>query len=469
MIETPAFKKTFKNPSPDTIGNIVSIYEIGCFFGAMSTFVIGNPLGRRLTILFGSFWMFFGAIMQAGSSSVGVMIFARIVTGFGMGIINSTVPILQSEMSPAWSRGQLVAVDLMILNCGIALSYWVDYGFAFSSIKGAIAWRLPVALQLVFIVGIVFAALILPDTPRWYIATGREDAGLNVLARLKDRPEDDAEVVQEFQEIKRTVEHERATSRSGWLHLLTPGKGWKDDALRTRRRLLLACFIQAAQQLGGINALIYYSSTLFKQSIHFDDQDAARLAGGLNMTLIVGSVIAIFLVDRVGRRKLLLPMISGMSLVFAMQSGFVHAIQNGTASKNTRNAAVAMLFLFNLFFSIGFQATVWMIPSEILPLHIRTRGSALSTASNWICNFAVVKLTPSALHNIGWKTYVIFTIFNAAWVPVIYVFLPETRGLTLEAVDALFVTDGWQLEPQRTAGGGKPNGEIVQQEAGAAA
>lgn len=446
LIETPAFRKTFNNPSPGTLGNIVSIYELGCFFGAMSTFVIGNPLGRRLSILFGSLWMLVGAIIQAGSNSVGVMIFARIVSGIGMGIINSTVPILQSEMSPAWSRGQLVAVDLLILNCGIALSYWIDYGFNFSNIKGSITWRLPVALQIVFIIGIAAAALVIPDTPRWYIANGKEASGLCVLARLKNKPEEDADVQQEFQDIKETVKHELASTKKGWTHLFAPGDGWKDDAIRSRRRLLLACFIQAAQQLGGINALIYYSSTLFKESLHFDDQSAARLAGGLNMTLILGAAIAIVLVDRVGRRKLLLPMISGMAIVFACQSGFVHSIEKGTATTNVRNAAVTMLFLFQLFFSIGFQATVWMIPSEVLPLHIRTQGSALSTASNWICNFAVVKATPSAIHNIGYKTYVIFCLFNAAWVPIIYFFLPETRGLTLEAVDEIFATDGWHLE-----------------------
>ncbi|CAO1616819.1 unnamed protein product [Sympodiomycopsis kandeliae] len=460
LIETPAFKKTFNNPSPDTLGNIVSIYEIGCFFGAMSTFIIGNPLGRRMSIIVGSIWMFFGAIIQAGSHCVGVMIFGRVITGIGMGIINSTVPILQAEMSPAFSRGSLVAIDLTILNCGIALAYWIDYGFNFSNVKESVAWRLPVALQIIFILAIAGIALIIPDTPRWYIANGQESAGLTVLARLKNKDQNDPDVQDDFEEIRETVRNEIANTKTGWVHLFKPGDGWKDDNLRSRRRLLLACFIQAAQQLGGVNALIYYSSTLFKESLGFSDQSAAKLAGALNMTLILGAGISIFLVDRVGRRRLLIPMISAMSIVFACQSGFVHSIQNGTATENVRNAAAAMLFLFQFFFSIGFQATVWMIPSEILPLKIRTRGSALSTASNWICNFIVVKFTPSALANIGHKTYIIFTIFNACWVPVIYFFLPETKGLTLEAVDEIFATDGWHLEHHAVVNG-KPTANVA--------
>lgn len=102
------------------------------------------------------------------------------------------------------------------------------------------------------------------------------------------------------------------------------------------------------------------------------------------MVLILGAVISIFLVDRLGRRPLLLSCISGMSLVFICQTVFVKRIAEGIASAAVGNAAVAMLFLFELFFSVGFQATVWMIPSEVLPLSIRTQGSALSTASNWV-------------------------------------------------------------------------------------
>lgn len=156
-----------------------------------------------------------------------------------------------------------------------------------------------------------------------------------------------------------------------------------------------------------------------------------------------------------------------MSLVFILQTIFVRQIETGTASIEVERAAVAMLFLFELFFSLGFQATVWMIPSEILPLNIRTQGSALSTASNWINNFIVVKFTPSALANIGFRTYIIFAIFNALWVPILWGCLPETKGKGLEEIDELFSTDGWKLQahahPQQQQQGG---GESARAEEG---
>lgn len=406
LVNTEAFDRTFNiDPSTDgnLIGNIVSLYEIGCFFGALSTFIIGDYLGRRRTILTGSAWMLAGAILQAASSSVGALIAGRIICGIGMGIINATVPVLQAETSPAISRGKLVAIDLTVLNCGIVISYWIDYSFNFGGLGGSnVSWRVPIALQCIFIVIIALVALVIPDTPRWYLKKGRVEDATRVLERLANEPRTSEKVRQQLFEIESALDHERheAEKVKGISRIIAPGGGWRDDNLRTRRRILLACFIQAAQQLGGINGLIYYSSTLFSQSIGLEAKRSALLAGGLNMCLILGSVISIFLVDRVGRKKLLLPCIAGMAAVMAVQTGLVkkvgdlnaaNALATGDAlasltsqSATFGRAASAMLFVFELFFSIGFQATVWLIPSEVLPLSVRTAGSALSTASNWI-------------------------------------------------------------------------------------
>jgi sugar porter (SP) family MFS transporter len=446
LINTPSFEASFNTTDANTLGNIVSLYDLGCFAGAMSTFVIGSYLGRRRSILLGSIWLLVGAIIQSACNTVGVMIAGRIIAGVGMGIVNATVPVLQAEMSPALTRGQLVGLDLVVLNCGIVLSYWVDYGFNFSDLTGAVTWRVPLALQCVFIVTIFLIALILPDTPRWYASQGRNEEALIVLARMRNRSGQDEQVQIEFNNIQQTITHENAVKKAGYFSIIKPNRdSWRDDNLQTRKRLGLACFIQGAQQLGGVNGIIYYSSTLFTASVGLQSEPAAVLSGGLNCMLILGSIISIFLVDRIGRRPLLLNCISIMALIFVIQTILVSKIQNGTANATETNAAVAMLFLFDLFFSLGFQATVWLIPSEVLPLSIRTQGSALSTASNWICNFAVVKFTPSALANIGYQLYIIFAILNAAWVPIIYFFLPETKGKVLEEIDEIFAVDGWQL------------------------
>jgi MFS family permease len=163
------------------------------------------------------------------------------------------------------------------------------------------------------------------------------------------------------------------------------------------------------------------------------------MSGFLQTWFFVASFIPWLLIDRVGRRPLLLSCIAAMAAVMVVQTGLIYNVQNQTSIATACGyGAAVMLFLFEGFFTIGFQATVWVYPSEILPLRLRQRGSSVSTGCNWIFNYMIVQITPIAISNIGYKTYIIFAVLNAAWLPVIYLFYPETKGLELEDVDALF-------------------------------
>jgi hypothetical protein len=167
---------------------------------------------------------------------------------------------------------------------------------------------------------------------------------------------------------------------------------------------------------------IYYAGTLLKTT-GLNDHDASLVSGFLFTWFFVASFIPWFLIDRVGRRPLLLVCISLMACTFAAQAGLIWKVET-TGSKTAGAAATAVLFLYMGLFTTGFQAVVWVYPSEILPLNMRSKGSSISTAANWICNFAIVEMTPSAVANIGYKFYIIFAILNALWVPVIYFMFP---------------------------------------------
>lgn len=144
----------------------------------------------------------------------------------------------------------------------------------------------------------------------------------------------------------------------------------------------------------------------------------------------------------VGRRPLLLSMVSLMGVIMIVQTGLVYNVDKKTSIQHAcAIAAAIMLFLFQGAFTIGFQATVWVYPSEILPLRLRQRGSSASTACNWIFNFMIVQITPISLSKIGYRTYIIFAVLNMTWVPLMYLFFPETKGLQLEEVDRLFAKD----------------------------
>ncbi|KAM5381167.1 hypothetical protein ACJZ2D_003083 [Fusarium nematophilum] len=427
LVNTTAFKDTFDSPNSDMIGLIVAIFEIGCFFGAIFAAVWGERLGRRWSVFIGCVVLIIGAVLQAASFSRAMMIVGRIVSGLGLGVVNSTVPVMQAEFSPKSSRGIYVCAQLSTLNFGIFLVYWIDY--AFSSHHGSYAWRVPVILQCVPILVIMGLLAIIPETPRWLAAHDRPEECLVTLARIHGTSVDDPEVQRLHSIITHTVAYETSIGSGSWKDI------FREDSIQSRRRLLLACAIQSFQQLGGINAVIYYTSTLFEKSIGFSAHMSALMSGFLQTWFFVASFIPWFLIDRIGRKPLLLSMISVMAAAMAVQAGLIYQVENNTASASAAGiGAAAMLFVFQGAFTVGFQATVWVYPSEILPLRLRQRGSSISTAANWIFNYASTFLLPNGIIN----TYIIFAVLNALWVPLIFLFFPETKGLELEDVDRLF-------------------------------
>jgi sugar porter (SP) family MFS transporter len=415
------FNKTFDSPDPTMIGLIVSIMEIGAFLGSLTSAFFGEMLGRRKSIFIGIVIMAIGSVLQTTAYSRAHIIVARIVSGFGLGINNSTVPVMQAEYSPKSTRGLYVCMQLSVLNFGIFLVYWIDYGFSF--LNTSIAWRVPCILQLTLLAPMLLLCWLVDESPRWLASHDRNEEALDVLRRLNHGKMDDNNILTLYDDILNTVRVEKAIGAGSWKDLL------KNDSIQSQKRFLIACAIQIFQQAGGINAVVYYAGTLFSKSVGFDARMSELMAGCLNSWFFAASFIPWFLIDRVGRRPLLLSMITLMAMVMAVQAALIYQVENATAVAHGAGiAAASMLFVFMGAFTIGFQATVWVYPAEILPLRLRQRGSSVSTACNWIINYVIVQITPPAITNIGWKTYIIFACLNALWVPVIYFLFPETKG-----------------------------------------
>ncbi|KAI6849200.1 general substrate transporter [Hortaea werneckii] len=443
LVDTKAFDNSFginSDKDASLISLIVAIFEIGAFAGAMTTSFIGEWLGRRRSIAIGCVILIIGATLQASSYSVAQMIVGRVVGGIGLGFVNSTCPVLMAEFAPKASRGIFVCAQLSTLNFGVFLVYWIDYGFVSApTADQSFTWRIPVIFQCVFLVAMLVIVAIIPETPRWLASHDRSDEALAVLRRLYKSSMSDEEIEKAHQDIMRVVNYESSLGAGRWRDIL------KSDSIKSRRRFLIACGCQIFQQLGGINAIIYYSNYIFQNSVGMSPHLASLMSGILNTWFFVASFIPWFLIDRVGRRPLLLSMVALMAAVMATQTGLIYAVDNKPSMKTQAGiGAAAMLFIFQGAFTIGFQATVWVYPSEILPLKLRQRGSSVSTACNWICNFIIVYITPPAIQNIGYRTYIIFAVLNTTWLPIIYFFFPETKGLALEDVDQLFLQKNGQ-------------------------
>ncbi|KAI5203545.1 hypothetical protein AUEXF2481DRAFT_36002 [Aureobasidium subglaciale EXF-2481] len=404
-------------------GISIACYNLGCFVGALATIWIGDWLGRRKTIFLGSAIMVIGATLQTSAFSLGHLIAGRIITGLGNGMNTSTVPSWQSECSKSHRRGQMVMIEGALITGGVMLSYWIDFGFSFLE-PSTISWRFPIALQILFALIILVFVMGLPESPRWLVMKGKEDEAMNVLCALNDRTPDDTYIIAEFTAIKDSA---MVMQQGGFRDLFTM------DEDRNFHRVVLAYVNQMFQQISGINLITYYAANIYETSIGLSPFLSRILAAANGTEYFAASWIAVFTIEKFGRRQLMLFGAAGQAASMAILAGTTSRTSSGLGI-----TAAVFLFVFNTFFAIGWLGMTWLYPAEIVPLRIRAPANALATSANWIFNFMVVMITPVAFQTIGYQTYIIFAVINAFIVPCVYFFYPETRLRSLEEMDEIF-------------------------------
>ncbi|RSH95519.1 hypothetical protein EHS25_000611 [Saitozyma podzolica] len=426
------FLDTFGNPDSGLEGIIVSIYNLGCFSGCILAFFVCEKLGRRKSMWLAMAFIIVGATLQTTSFSVTQLMIARFVTGIGTGIETSTVPAYQSELCEADKRGRLVSSEPLFVGVGIELAYWFDYGMSFQS--GSIAWRLPIACQMIFAVIVVVLVFGLPESPRYLYAHGRSEEALQVLCDVYDREPDDIRIQKEQGEILEALQLEQEHGEYKWSQL------FKRDDVQTGRRVLLAYGAMFMQQVSGINLVVYYVTTVLQVNVGLDRNLALILGGAINAMFLIGSFLPAFFLDQMGRRR---PMMWGSfgcavsMMMIAILLSF--ADRGGALAHATSSASVAFFFLYMLIFGATGNCIAWAYVPEILPLHVRAKGTAVGISANWLWNFFVVMITPTIINNLQWKAYLIFMATNFVFVPLVYFCYPETTRMSLEEIDWLFL------------------------------
>ena len=403
--------------SPLLLGVVTSTALGGAALGAAFAGRLADRFGRRPMLLLTSTIFVCGALLSALAPDLATLLAGRLVVGVGIGGASMLTPLYLAEIAPASERGALVSFNQLAVTLGILGSYLVGYALASDG-----AWRWMLGLGGVPGVLLGIGMVLLPETPRWLAGHGDAEAARAALGRLRGRGADvDAEMA---------LLRDDLTARAR----ATPGNrlGHRSARLPMIVGIGLAIF----QQVTGINTVIYFAPTIF-QAAGLSSASAAILAtAGIGVVNVVMTVVAIRLVDRVGRRALLLCGLGGMGISLCLLAlGFL--LGRGPALGVLTAASLAAYIGC---FAIGLGPVFWLLISEIFPMAIRARGMSAATIANWLSNL-VVALTFLDLAGLMGHAgvFLLYAALTFAGLGFAYVLVPETKGLSLEAMQALWI------------------------------
>ncbi|KAL2858964.1 general substrate transporter [Aspergillus pseudodeflectus] len=431
VVASDSFIEKFVNGRSHVAGTVVALFTAGAFFGAYGA-GFTDPLGRRTTLALGSVLFIIGGVLQTAAVNHGMLYFSRIFSGFGIGILVEVVPMFQAEIAHARIRGVLGSLQQTMLGIGALSASWIGYGceHRWSDTGNSVQWRLPLGLQIVPAIGLASCIFFFPESPRWLIDHDRHEEGLKNLATLHANGNvADPYVLAEFELIKQQVEEEHQHGAKSYKELFA-------NRANTRR-IIIACACQASSQMTGVSAIQYFSPAIFAQIGISTSQ--TLLYQGINS--IIGEVaqfIFFFLIDRVGRRPLQIGGNIACGVAFTVGAALMSIYPPESTNTSAHWAfIVCSTWVFNFCFCASGTMS-WIIPAEIFNTATRAKGISLATMVSFAFNTMIAEVTPIALEKIGWRYYLLFIVCDFTNALFFYLFLPETKGISLEVMDDLF-------------------------------
>jgi SP family galactose:H+ symporter-like MFS transporter len=387
---------------------------VGATVAAAFAGSLSDRFGRKRLIIAVAILFGLGALVSAAAGSLWMLLAARVAVGAAIGVASMLTPLYLAEMAPADKRGAVVSLNQFCITLGILLSYVVDYGLA-GATEG---WRWMLGLGVVPGIVLGVGMLFLPESPRWLAAHGHEPEAEHALKAMHQGQDVSAELADLRRDVLR-----KDVKESVWSIL---------HQRRARGPLIVGLGLAVFQQVTGINTVIYFAPTIF-QSAGFESASASILAtAGVGVVNVIMTVIAIRLVDRAGRRRLLLTGLAVMALSLVVLAGVFFA---GPA-QGLSIVTVAALAVYVGGFAIGLGPVFWLLISEIFPLAVRGRGMSMATVANWGSNLIVtlVFLDLIRLLSAG-GTFLLFAVLTMAAFAFTYRLVPETKGRSLEQIE----------------------------------
>ena len=417
--------------------------------GALGGAPTADIIGRRTGIMIASLVFSLGIALQTGAHNWATFIVGRFFAGFGVGLVSILVPMYQSECSPKSLRGAVVSGYQWAITIGILLAYVINN--ATKDRQNHSAWQIPIAVQFVWAAILAAGMVFLPESPRWLIKNGKDEAAARALGRLTSLSPSDPEVEIELNDIRAALAEEQKLGESSYADC------FKTTHNKICLRTLSGIFIQAWQQLTGINFIFYCKSHVFYTSLDiyspsFSDGTNFFQASGIRDPFLISiatSIVNCFMtlpgmwgIEKFGRRALLL---YGAAVMCVCE--FIVAIVGVTISlenQSGQKALIAFVCIYIAAFASTWGPIAWVITGEIFPLNVRAKAMSLSVASNWLWNWAIAYATPYLVNSdpgdagLHVKVFFIWGSTCAGCFVFTYFCIPETKGLSLEQIDLLY-------------------------------
>ncbi|KAJ5370530.1 uncharacterized protein N7496_006622 [Penicillium cataractarum] len=443
-----SFKKEFHFDTMSTAtknlisANIVSCYQAGAFFGAFFAYPVGHFWGRRIGLMSAAIIFILGAGLMLGangSRGLGLLYAGRVLAGLGVGAGSNITPIYISELSPPAIRGRLVGVYELGWQIGGLVGFWINYGVSETLAPSHKQWLIPFAVQLIPAGLMLIGGSFIRESPRWLFGCGRREEAIKNLCWIRQLPEDDIYMIEEIGAIDQALEEQRSTIGIGfWKPFQAAGNN-----KRVRWRLFLGSMLFFWQNGSGINAINYYSPTVFK-SIGVTGTNTSLLTTGIFgvVKTVVTFVWLLWLIDRVGRRNLLLIGAAGGSVCLWIVGAYIKIAEPSKHPKTTMDgggiAAMFFFYLWTVFYTPTWNGTPWVLNSEMFDPNMRSLAQACAAASNWLWNFLISRFTPQMFTAMGYGVYFFFASLMICSIVFVYFLIPETKGIPLESMDRLF-------------------------------
>ncbi|TQS38220.1 hypothetical protein Golomagni_01281 [Golovinomyces magnicellulatus] len=425
---------------------IVSILSAGTFFGALAAAQIADRLGRRWSLIASSWVFVAGVILQCIATRLPMFISGRFFAGLGVGLISTLIPLYQSETAPKWIRGVIVGSYQLAITIGLLLAAVVDNASKDRNDSGS--YRIPIGIQFAWAIILMTGMFLLPETPRYLIRVGKTKQAARALSKLRRLSVEHSSIREELEEISQIYAHEVSLGKASYSDCVKGG---------IAKRLLTGCLLQGLQQLTGtyqcyfsssINFIFYYGTQYFKNSGITNPFVITMITSAVN---VCSTLPGLYAIDKFGRRPLLLWGAIGMCI-----AQFVVATLGTTTTGQTsegvvfatnvvaQKVSIAFICLYIFFFATSWGPIVWVVTGEIFPFRVRAKALSITTAVNWLLNWAIAYSTPYLVNfgpgNLNLQSKIFFIWFGCCFFCIAFVwfFIYETKGLSLEQVDEMY-------------------------------